>query len=297
MGSLLSGLLAWPHSVQAQPVESRLQLEAGKTLIYAPGTSVKIAPEVLLQSLAGTNVVYLGETHDRPADHQAQLAILQALYRQRPNLVIAMEMFQRPFQPVLDRYLVGEITETALREQSQYDRRWGYDWEFYAPILRFAQAQKLPVIALNTPSEITRKVARAGLESLTVAEQQWIPPRSAIVLGPEPYRQRIRKLYDEIHQGMGNSKGFEQFFTAQVLWDETMAEGIAQSLQQQPDRLVVVMVGQGHLTYGDGIPNRVRRRLEQTGDRAPVQVSLLLNPAQDLGQDPTIADYFWVTEP
>jgi uncharacterized iron-regulated protein len=102
--------------------------------------------------------VYLGETHDSPEDHQAQLEILQALYREKlknakdataPRLVIAMEMFQRPYQNILDQYIAGKITEEQLIEQSEYEERWGFPWEYYAPILRFARAHQLPRLSLE----------------------------------------------------------------------------------------------------------------------------------------------------
>lgn len=252
-------------------------------------TQMPVQPSNWLQQLATANVVYLGETHDRAADHQAQLHLIQQLHQQQPKLTIGMEMFQRPFQPILNQFLAGKLTETELQAQTQYKQRWGYDWEFYAPILRFAQAQRLPVIALNTPTEVTRKVARSGLESLTLTEQRWIPPRSAIELGPDSYRQRLQTLYASFHHGKTHSQNFERFFQAQVLWDETMAERIAQVVQQQPDTLVIVLVGQGHLLYGDGIPDRVARRIPSVQ-----QVSILLNPVDALKQpsDRPIADYF-----
>jgi uncharacterized iron-regulated protein len=251
-----------------------------------------------LQELARVRVVYLAETHDRPSDHQAQLEIIQALHVLHPKLVIGMEMFQRPYQSALNGYLAGQLTETELQQRSQYAKRWGYSWEFYAPVLRFAKAQQLPVIALNVPTEVTRKVARTGLEGLTVADRQWIPPRSAIVLGPESYRQRMQAIYQEMHHGKGNSTGFERFFLAQVLWDETMAEQIVKTIRQSPDSLMVVLVGQGHVLYGEGIPQRVARRMNGVGvnrQRPLEQRSLLLNPSADIevGSDGTITDYFW----
>lgn len=249
---------------------------------------------MVLQQLAQrSQVIYLGELHSRPEDHQAQLEIIRALHQQQPKLTIAMEMFQRPYQSVLDRYLKGEITEAQLVELSQYRRRWGYPWELYAPILRFAKDQGLPVLALNTPTEVTRKVGRQGLASLSVVDRRFIPPLSEIRTDDPPYRQRIRQVFDEIHQGKGNSDRFERFFQAQVLWDETMAERIAQSLKANPDRLVVVMTGQGHVLFGDGIPSRVARRM---GSRPFSQSIILLNPTPDLpkGERP-IADYFWRT--
>ena len=290
-----SVLLLWLPGDRAHA----LGLEIGSApLIYRPNQQVESAA-IVLQDLAKAEVVYLAETHDRPEDHQAQLYILQELHRLRPNLAIALEMFQRPYQPAIDRYLAGDLSEMELQSETQYQKRWGYPWEFYIPILRFAKQKKLPVVALNTPTEITRKVSRTGLDSLTLAEQQWIPPKSAIRLEPPAYRDRIRQIYDEIHAGSGNSANFEKFFLAQVLWDETMADRIASTLQKRPDTLIVVLVGQGHVLYGDGIPNRVARRAGTNGFlRRPLQQrSLLLNPSQDIQKQAgsAIADYFWNT--
>ncbi len=243
-----------------------------------------------LQRWQQADILYLGETHDRPADHAAQLKIIQMLHPSR-NLVIAMEMFQRPYQAVLNRFLQGELSEVELLARSEYKTRWGYDWEFYAPVMRFAKAEGLPVIALNTPTEATRKVARQGLNSLTWADRRFVPPLSAIALGPERYRQRLRDIFTEIHQGKTSSLNFDYFFQAQVLWDETMAERIAQIRQQHPQALIVVLVGQGHLFYGEGVPQRVSRRQPAT-----YQISVLLNPVAEIRTAPSeIADYFWFT--
>ncbi|HEY9674234.1 MAG TPA: ChaN family lipoprotein [Waterburya sp.] len=247
----------------------------------------------ILRELKKADVVYLGETHDRAEDHQAQIAILKGLYQQNRKIAIAMEMFQRPFQHIVDQYLAGKITETQLIEQSEYKKRWGFPWENYAPILRFSKAHQLPVLALNTPTEVSRKVARSGLESLTASERQYIPPLSEIRTDNPEYRQIVQAAYEQHHQaGQGNSSSFERFFTAQVLWDETMAEKIAQFLKANPDYQVVVLAGQGHIIYDYGIPSRVARRL---GKDKLVQRSVLLSPsgATSFSINQPIADFIW----
>ena len=252
-------------------------------------------PQSVLQQLATADVVYLGETHDRADDHRVQLEIIQALHRLNPNLAIAMEMFQRPYQSALNRYLAGTITESQLKELTEYETRWGFPWEYYAPILRFAKENRLPVIALNAPTEITRKVSRSGLESLTLADRRFIPPMSEIRAEPDAYRDRMRLIYQEIHHGKGNSSQFDRFFLAQILWDETMADRISQFLRANPKTNVVVLAGQGHIVYGDGIPNRVARRMQRTQRGALLQSLILLNPPQEMTvkSDRPIADYFW----
>jgi uncharacterized iron-regulated protein len=256
-------------------------------------TQKALDPKTVLQQLAQSNVVYLGETHDSAADHQAQLDIIQALHQKNPKIAIAMEMFQRPFQSVIDRYLAGEITETQLKQLTEYEKRWGFSWDFYAPILRFAKANKIPIVALNTPTEVTRKVSRQGLNSLTPNERGLIPPVSEIRLDSERYRERIRQIYDGMHHGKGNSARFEKFFLAQVLWDETMAEGVSKLLQLNRDRQVIVLTGKGHVVYGDGIPSRVTRRMGNSVRQSIV----LLNPPPELQKEPEIADFFWKNTP
>jgi uncharacterized iron-regulated protein len=278
------------------------------TPIYAQNLSIPHQQEQqqpnqqkILQELVKANVVYLGENHNNPKDHKAQLEILQALHQQNRKIAIAMEMFQRPFQDVLDQYLAGKITEAQLVEQTEYEKRWGFPWENYAPILRFAKTNQLPTLALNTPTEVTRKVARSGLESLTTDERKYIPPFSEIRTDNANYRKIAQAAYEQHHQaGHGNSSSFERFFTAQVLWDETMAEKIAQFLKANSDYQVVVLTGKAHIIYGYGIPSRVARRLNNT---QLVQRSVLLGSSDegrltlqssdDQFQGEKIADYFW----
>jgi len=216
-------------------------------------------------------------------------------YGQAPPTAIALEMFQRPYQAVLNRYLTGELTETQLQAQSQYNQRWGFPWEYYAPILRFAQEKHLPLLAINTPTEVTQKVTRTGLQSLTPAEQRLIPPLSAIDTSNSAYRQLMLRVYQDFHGGK-DTAGFEKFFQAQVLWDETMAEAIANFLRSHPNSQVIVLAGQGHIRYGYGIPSRVARRMaaSQGKLRRHIQYSILLNPVDtEIQANPPAADYFW----
>ncbi|OKH53091.1 hypothetical protein NIES2101_12180 [Calothrix sp. HK-06] len=247
----------------------------------------------LVPQIARANVIYLGETHDSAKDHENQLKIIQELHKLNKKIAIAMEMFQRPFQNVINEYLAGKITEEELVKQTEYEQRWGFDYSLYAPIVKFAKENKIPVLATNTSSEITRKVSRQGLESLTPEERKQIPPFSEIRTSPEEYRKMVLAAF-EAHQsaGHGNSKSAERFFLTQVLWDETMAESIANLIKANPDYQVVVLAGQGHVVYDYGIPSRLERRLS---GKQITQHSILLSPPDDdsLPSNKQIANFIW----
>ena len=220
----------------------------------------------IVDRVSQDDVIYLGENHDSPEIHQQQLEIITQLQQHPDNsseTVIAWEMFQRPFQPMLDRYIAGIITEQQLREQSQYDMRWGFDWEFYAPILRYAKQEQIPLIAMNTPEEITQKVAQSGIDSLAGSDYRYIPPAEDIDLSNTEYRQRLQDIYEQhVEYGQGNSTDADNFFAAQVLWDETMAEAIALHHQQHPDSQIIVLIGKAHVMYDYAVPDRVVRRID-----------------------------------
>lgn len=226
-----------------------------------------------IDRLKQNDVIYLGENHDNSQHHEQQLEIIQQLQQDvnDTQLAIGMEMFQRPFQAILNRYLAQEISEEELRQQTEYDIRWGFDWEFYAPILRYAQREQIPVIALNTPEEITRKVAQTGIESLKGNDFRYIPPLDEIKLDNEEYRQAIEEIYlQHVEYGQGNSTDLDNFFAAQVLWDETMAEAIASHYQNNPQSKIVILVGKAHVMNNYAIPDRVSRRINNKLFKAKV---------------------------
>ncbi len=219
----------------------------------------------ILPGLLPANIVYLGEVHDRSQDHKDQLAIVQYLYQKNPRLAIGLEMFQKPYQGSIDRYLAGQISEAELLTQTEYQQRWGFPWENYALLLRFAKEHQLPVIALNAPTEITRKVAKKGLASLAPEDFRYIPPLKDIDKSNVAYRQLIQESFNQHqHQAVANSKGWERFYETQLVWDETMAASIAEFYQQHPIDRIIAIAGEAHIEGGYGIPDRVARRLAKS---------------------------------
>jgi uncharacterized iron-regulated protein len=208
-------------------------------------------------------------------------------------------MFQRPYQKLLDRYVAGELDEAALRDRSEYDQRWGFDWELYAPILRYAKAQKIPLIALNTPTEVTRKVSRQGLASLNWSDRRFIPPLSEIRTAPDAYRKMLADIFTSMHPAgkTTDPTRFDRFFQAQVLWDETMADRISQTRKPAtPAPQIIVLVGQGHLVYRYGIPDRVDRRYPRLN-----QLVILLSEESGMdqvnGEGRSIGDFQRIIDP
>ena len=214
--------------------------------------------EGIIPVLAEKRVVLVGEIHDRYDNHVMQLEIIRRLHAVHPRLAIGMEMFQQPFQNVLDDYIAGRVDEKQLLRGTEYYRRWRFDFRLYAPILEYARKNHLPVVALSLPAELTSKVGHAGISGLTVSERKELPDE--IDRTDAAYEARLRKVFEH-HPGV-DGHGFENFIDVQLLWDEGMAERAADYLRTHPDYTMVVLAGTGHLAYGSGVPRRLTRRLD-----------------------------------
>ncbi len=205
--------------------------------------------------LGEVRVVLVGETHPEYGDHLNQATVLRQLHqRYGARLVVGVEWFQQPFQAVLDRYVAGTLNLDQLLVQSEYFQRWRYDPRLYQPVLSYLQQQHIPTLALNVPSELSRQVGRGGLAALTPAQRAQLP---ALDTSDLAYRQRLEAVFNQ-HPGR---QSFEHFHLAQLLWDEGMAARAARYLQAHPDGVMLILAGNGHLEYGSGIPNRLRRHL------------------------------------
>jgi uncharacterized iron-regulated protein len=241
--------------------------------------------EQIIPNLADKRVVFVGETHDRYDHHLNQLSIIKGLHERVPELVIAMEFFQQPYQEHLDAFVAGEIDEAQLLHRTEYFRRWGYDYRHYRPILQYARENGIPLLALNVPQEVTRRISEVGLAGLSDEERAWVPADIAPVEGE--YRERLREIF-EMHP-MTPTGDFDRFLEVQLVWDEGMADRAARYLEERPEGHMVVLAGMGHLAYGSGIPQRLTRRV-------PVSTAIVLHAARE-DVSPEIGDFLLFSQP
>ncbi|MFQ6021515.1 MAG: ChaN family lipoprotein [Acidiferrobacterales bacterium] len=237
--------------------------------------------DTIIPRLAEQQVVFIGEIHDRFDHHLAQLEIIRALHAIHDNLVIAVEYFQAPFQRYLDAYVAGDVDEKTLLKETEYFSRWGFDYRLYRPIIEYARKHGIPLIALNLPAEISRKVARSGLDGLNDKERGQIPRE--IDRSDDAYRERLRSVFEKHRQQNTSLTNFDYFVQAQLLWDEAMAEHAANYLRRHPTQHMVILAGNGHLLYGAGIPRRLMRRIR-------VRSAIVINASDELPH-PDMADF------
>jgi uncharacterized iron-regulated protein len=259
------------------------EIPAEPELLSATGEPTTL--DAMIADLATVRAVYIGEYHGTEADHALESRIFEALHARDPSLALGMEMFDRDKQPILDEYVAATIDEAEFLRRVAWSESWGIDFEHYRPLLAFARQNRIPVIALNAPKTLTRKVAEHGLEGLSEEERAALPE---LVLDDARHRAMIEGALSG-HGPMGAAR-LERFYAAQVIWDETMAESVARALTAEgaPQRMVVV-AGAMHVRSGLGIPSRAARR-GVTEFRIVLPVTRAPRDRQEEG----LADYLWV---
>ncbi len=275
-------------SKQVQETDSGLRY----SLIKKPkGIATQTAQsfEDIVVKLLDSRVIYVGETHTSNEDHLLQLRIIRELYDHDPRLAIGMEMFSKTYQSVLDDYLERKTEEKEFLKESDYFNKWSFDYRYYRDIIKFARRHKIPIIALNLEKTIVSNIfSSGGTGSLNDEQRDSLPvDRDLDVPG---YRTRLESVFQH-HALPGNAPGdrFKGFLQAQALWDETMAETIADYLQANPDHRMVVIAGRGHTDKDTAIPPRVYRRL-------PVTQNIVLN-ANGNEIDAAKADFLFFSTP
>ncbi|MDA8387138.1 MAG: ChaN family lipoprotein [Nitrospiraceae bacterium] len=257
-----------------------------KTAASPDGIAVRLSAPVLavasanleldgvINAVSAAPVIFIGERHTYYGDHMAELDVIMALHRMGRRFAIGMEMFQIPVQKSIDDFIAGKISERRFLKETGYFSNWGYNYDLYRPILEYARANAIPVVALNISKEIADKVAHGGLEALSPAEKKQIP--LSMDMSDAKYRKELEGIFATHPKGIS----FPYFYQAQILWDETMARSVARYLGEHPGSQMVVLAGAGHIAYGYGIPGRFGRR---TGNKYVT----LVNGSYDRG----VADY------
>jgi uncharacterized iron-regulated protein len=236
-----------------------------------------------LPELAAARLVFLGEFHNQPSHHRAQLEVISALHEADHPVAVGLEMFRADDQPALDRWVAGSL---PLREflPIYYDN-WNFPWAFYSDIFLYARDHGIPLVGLNLPLEVVQQVARNGVGSLAPAQAEQLPAVQCVV--DPPYEAFIRRA-----MGMHGAHGpaFTRFCEAQLMWDTVMAIRLLEFLDENPQVTVAVVAGRGHAWKG-GIPAQVAQR-----SAVPMQVVVPRLPAalREVEVRPEDVDYFWL---
>lgn len=250
----------------AAPAPVSACLKAGNWSWLGDGPPRLVSAQGVLPRLADRDVILLGEQHDKADDHRWQLQTIAALAAMRPDIVIGFEAFPRRVQPVLDRWVNGELTAAEFLDKVEWNAVWGMPAELYLPLFEFARINRISMLALNVERKLIRNIASKGSDGVPQAEREGVsrptaPPQPYVDNLFETHREHARMRGGEAAPAASRSDpAFRNFVDAQATWDRAMAEALARRLNSgTPARpLVVGIIGSGHLRNGYGVAHQLR---------------------------------------
>ncbi len=197
-------------------------------------------------------VLVLGELHGNQAHHARQRQAIKALAASgRCTVSVGLEFLSWPNQDVVNEYFEGRLPEADFLKQVG----WGSDpFDNYREQALFPQSTGGRLLALNAPRSLTGAISKKGIEGLSPEELSLMPP--AFQLGSADYRER----FEFIMGGHAPATVFERYFAAQSTWDDSMAWIAAEFLAKNPTHCLAIIVGDFHVQFGGGLPDRLQAR-------------------------------------
>lgn len=216
----------------------------------------------VLERATRASVVLLGEQHDSAAHHRWQRDTLDALHAIRPNMVVGFEMFPVRLQPVLDRWVAGELSQSEFLAQTDWNNVWGFDAKLYLPLFEFARAHRVQMLALNVERALVREVGKVGFDAVPESKRAGITRPAA---ASEAYVDWLFDIYGKHRKPdparpaiTRDDPAFRRFVDAQQTWDRAMAQALGQVAARVGRPLVVGIMGSGHIVRGFGVPHQLR---------------------------------------
>ena len=278
-------IILWGCAVAPQKLNIKGKPDAfDEGTIISTQKAAAVSFAELLKDIETSRVIYVGEMHTNPEDHKIQLEVIQALFQKFPDLAVGMEMFDHSYQDVLDQWSAGKLDQKDFIQKVHWYANWRYNFSLYQDILEFIKDNHLRLVGLNIPNHIPPKIREGGIKNLRADEKEHLPLQ--IDLSNTAHRDYVQKVFEAHRHHFRGEVEFENFYAAQSVWEDAMAEAIAENLNND---VMVVLVGNGHIQFKYGIPARA---FKQTG-----AAFTTIYPASIGAEvEPDIADYIWVTK-
>jgi uncharacterized iron-regulated protein len=207
-----------------------------------------------------------------------------------------MEFLERDMQSAVDAYLAGNTDAVTFQTLIKAPPAF---IQYYFPLIQYARQAGVPVLALNVPRALARRVTKEGLQ--TVAASLLPLERDYIVAKFSPMTPQYRTYFLQaaaIAHPLSEEHR-DRFVEAAHLKDDTMAESLAIFLERAADMTILAIAGRFHFDYGLAIPALLRQRQPHVTMQRVTTMAVAadeLIDLRDLAQE-ALADYVWFVSP
>lgn len=230
--------------------------------IFDGSTNTQIELNQVIEQIQPGQILVIGEMHGLKPVHDQQMSILKALRDRGHKVAVGMEFFNYTDQAFVNDFRKGVLNEEDFKKAINWAAA---DFNLYGPQLLFGEAG----FGINIPRFVTSQISKNGLASLTPEQQQLMPPD--FMMGSEAYKRR----FFDVMGGHVPPEKFINYFAAQSVWDDTMAWQALNFVKANRDYIYVIIVGEFHVAYGGGLPDRLRWRLNESNACTDIEIKTI----------------------
>ena len=103
----------------------------------------------LFARIKSADLVMVGDFH---AQKQSSRGFLRVVRKIKAPLVLALECLRTVDQPAIDAFLAGELAEKEFLAKVAWKKNWGFPWDNYKALFKWAQQNSVPIYGINTHS-------------------------------------------------------------------------------------------------------------------------------------------------
>ena len=218
-------------------------------------TLKNISEDELLKFLGEYRIVMVGETHTNQAHHDVQLAVIKGLVESGKKVILALEMYNPAQDEVLAAWSSGSTDASTFIEQTDFLTTWSHNYRYYEAIFNYVREKNIKMYGVNTPRKYASKIGRGGLGALTEDDLKVLPAIDTSTVEHKFFFKVAMEGMDATMPGQ-----FRNIYPAQCLWDAAMGEGAIKAAKENPDAVIVVLAGSGHVVYNLGIGRTIKDR-------------------------------------
>jgi uncharacterized iron-regulated protein len=292
-------------------IHSAIPFIAGLFLFFASGFRAQITTDnyiiinsqgekhdinAIVKASQTVDVVLFGEEHNDSVAHYMEFELFKRMHEiYKDKIMLSLEMFERESQVVLNEYLEGKIKENHFKKDA---RAWS-NYRDYRPLIEYAKANNIKVIAANTSMRYASMAGRgtqAALLALSPEAKKW--------MAPLPYDTATGDYYNKLREIMGynmhdnpGSSMMPGSLNGQSLWDATMAYSISEALNQNKGYKVLHLVGRFHVDEKFGICQQLTKYKKDVRFLVVTQLSDAAYPDINTSEHTKLGDFIIFSDP
>ena len=162
--------------------------------------------EELDAAISGTGILFFGDFHSDYFCKKHVLDVLVNLVRNGRKVVFATELVHIDEQPLLDKFLRGDIRERVLRKSLKEGQGgfWADRWYMWSDLLQFVKKAGVPVYGINSSPKNGNSLKKRDANAAQVIHDLKVKNPDALIcvligdfhLGPTHLPAEIHALFD-----------------------------------------------------------------------------------------------------